>query len=216
MDVFMDHALVCPCGGDRTLRHNAIRNVTYAACRESGINAELEKAGLLPPRSTDEEVTPAHRTDQRGRRPADIWVPRGFDGHGGAIDFAVTSGLRTDRIGAAATDPSSIGAAYEEHKRRYLDTERQCNDQGFQFLPFVVEAHGGGLAIGARRIISFIAKSAAARNGEEIEVESAGLSRSISISIHRENARAILRRQWPALVAAPAVDPGVWLVPQWQ
>ena len=72
MDVFMDHALVCPCGGDRTLRHNAIRNVTYAACRASGINAKLEKAGLLPPRSTDEEVTPAHRTDQRGRRPADI------------------------------------------------------------------------------------------------------------------------------------------------
>ena len=97
------------------------------------------------------------------------WVPRGFDGHGGAIDFAVTSGLRTDRISAAATDPSSIVAAYEEHKRRYLDTERQCNEQGFQFLPFVVEAHGVGLAIGGRRIISVIAKSVAARNGEEIE-----------------------------------------------
>ena len=28
LDVYMDHALVCSCGGDRTLRHNAFRNVT--------------------------------------------------------------------------------------------------------------------------------------------------------------------------------------------
>ena len=33
LDVFMDHALVCGCGGDRTLRHNAARDALYAdAC----------------------------------------------------------------------------------------------------------------------------------------------------------------------------------------
>ena len=34
--------------------------------------------------------------------------------------------------------------------------------------------------------------------------------------IEMARARPILRRQWPAVVSAPAVDPGVWLVPQCQ
>ena len=216
LDVYMDHALVCSCGGDRTLRHNSIRNVTYHSCREAGTNAELEKAGLLPPRPTDEDVTPAYRSGQRGRRPADIWIPRADDGRGAAIDFAVTSGLRADRLNAAATDPSSISAAYEVYKRSYLDTERQCNEQGFHFLPFVVEAHGGGLALGARRLVSFIAKVGAARSGEEIEDESVGLMRRISIALHRENARSILRRMWPAWATTSTVAPGAWMSSQWQ
>ena len=216
LDIYMDHALVCSCGGDRTVRHNAIRNVTYSGCREAGINAELEKAGLLPPRPNGEELTSTNRSDVRGRRPADIWIPQGFDGQGGAVDFAVTSGLRADRLAAAATDPLSIGAAYEDYKRRYLDTQTQCHQRGFHFLPFIAEAHGGGLAIGARRIVAFIAKSGAARSGEELEVESVGLLRRISIALHRENARAILRRLWPASATAPAVDPDAWLAAQWQ
>ena len=190
--------------------------MAHKACREAGINAELEKAGLLPPRPNGEEVTSAYRSTVRGRRPADIWIPNGFDGQGGAIDFAVTSGLRADRLAAAASDPASIGASYEVYKRTYLDTQDQCNHQGFQFLPFVVEAHDGGLAICARRIVAFIAKTGAARNGEEVEVEAAGLSRRISVYLQRENARAVLRRLWPAGDSAPAADPGAWAAPQWQ
>ena len=119
-------------------------------------------------------------------------------------------------MNAAASDPASIGASYEHYKRTYLDTQDQCHQQGFRFLPFVVEAHGGGLAICARRIVGFIAKSAAARNAEEIEVEAAGLSRRISISLQRENARAVLRRLWPTVGTTPADDPGVWAASQWQ
>ena len=216
LDIYMDHALVCSCGGDRTIRHNAVRNTTYSACREAGTNAELEKAGLLPPRPADEEVTSARRSEQRGRRPADIWLPRGIDGLGAAVDFAVTSGLRSDRLVTAAADPTCVLASYEDYKRSYLNTERQCNEQGFHFMPFIMEAHGGGFALGARRLISFIAKVAAARNSEDVEIESAGLMRRISISIHRENARSILRRLWPVSTATPVVDPGVWSSPQWQ
>ncbi len=54
LDVFMDHALVCPCGGDRTLRHNALRNAVCAEARSAGLGVEMGKAGLLPPRPDDE------------------------------------------------------------------------------------------------------------------------------------------------------------------
>ena len=216
LDVYLDHALVCSCGGDRTVRHNAIRNVTYRSCREAGTNAELEKAGLLPPRPSCEEVTSVHRAEPRGRRPADIWIPRAIDGRGAAVDFAVTSGLRADRLAIASADPSSVLSAYESHKRQYLDTEQQCNAQGFHFMPFVVEAHGGGFAIGARRLVSFIGKVAAARDGEEVEVASAGLMRRISISLQRENARSVLRRLSPASAATPVLDPSAWFAPQFQ
>ena len=50
LDRFGDHALVCPCGGDSTRRHNLLRNMTYHAAVSSNLNPELEKPGLLPQR----------------------------------------------------------------------------------------------------------------------------------------------------------------------
>ena len=55
---------------DVYLEHNVIRNVTCFACREAGVNAELEKAELLPPRPNDEEASPSYRPGHRRRRPA--------------------------------------------------------------------------------------------------------------------------------------------------
>ncbi len=48
MDRFGDHALTCPSAGDRTRRHNAIRNRVHEVSREAGLGPEKEKAGLLP------------------------------------------------------------------------------------------------------------------------------------------------------------------------
>ena len=47
-DRFMDHGLVCGCGGDRTKRHNCLRNETYHFAASAGLNPELEKPGRLP------------------------------------------------------------------------------------------------------------------------------------------------------------------------
>ena len=43
-----DLALTCACAGDRTRRHNAIRNRVHDAAEERGLGPEKEKAGLLP------------------------------------------------------------------------------------------------------------------------------------------------------------------------
>ena len=37
MDVWGDHASVCSCGGDRTIRHNAIRNICYQEATDAGL-----------------------------------------------------------------------------------------------------------------------------------------------------------------------------------
>ena len=50
VDRFGDHCLVCSVGGDRTKRHNLIRNEVYHQCCSAGLNPELECPGLLRPR----------------------------------------------------------------------------------------------------------------------------------------------------------------------
>ena len=50
VDRHADHCLTCACGGDRTKRHNTLRNEVFFFCISSGLNPELERPGLLPPR----------------------------------------------------------------------------------------------------------------------------------------------------------------------
>ena len=108
----MDHALVCGCGGDKTLRHNAARGVFHEDAQEAGLRSEREKAGLLPPRPEEESLR-AEKTSNNGRRPADVWIASWKGGRPAAIDFAVTSGLRADRISTAESDPASVWGSYE-------------------------------------------------------------------------------------------------------
>ena len=49
-DRFGDHARACPCGGDRTKRHNRLRTVLAAKATAAGLSPEVEKMGLLPER----------------------------------------------------------------------------------------------------------------------------------------------------------------------
>ena len=71
MDRWGDHALVCSCNGDRTLRHNAVRDAIFCEAIDAGVDAEREKAGLLPPKP-DEEAA------RNLRRPADVYLPVGM------------------------------------------------------------------------------------------------------------------------------------------
>ena len=172
------------------------------------MQSEREKQGLLPPRP-DDECLRGERVSG-GRRPADVWLASWAGGPPGAVDFAVTSGLRRDKLAMAADDPSAIWGGYEEHKRRHLDTESLCRDQGLSLLPFVVEAHGGGLGPVARRVCAAIARAGAARAGEEVEVQAASMVRRISISAHRENARSMLRRLGSTPSGPASLTPAAW------
>jgi hypothetical protein len=75
------------------------------------------------------------------------------------------------------------------------------------------------LGAAARRICGFVAKSGAARDGEDVEVQAVSLLRCISILLQRENARAVLRRLPPAPAQSQLVaNPDAWTLDstEWQ
>ena len=95
MDRYGDHALVCPCKGDRTVRHNELRNISCKEAVEANLRPEKEKANLLPgPRPQEDSIS----GDTGSRRPADLWLPRGSGRRAVALDFACSSGLKTDLV----------------------------------------------------------------------------------------------------------------------
>ena len=232
MDSFGDHALTCPCNGDRTVRHNALRNIVHAEATLGGMSPEREKPGLLPARPADDGVARSgigvaedETTRQpRARRPADVFLPRGVAGSPMALDFACTSGMRADRVRTARDSPTSVVAEYEHFKRGYKtpgdteSTERQCQIQGFQFVPMVVEAHGGGWGKGALQVLDAVAKSVEAVLPHEGEAASLRIPQRLSISLQRENARATIQ-MLAALEhdsgelssgEAPQLEPSLW------
>jgi len=202
LDRFGDHALVCSCGGDRTRRHNLLRNMVYHAASAARLCPELERPGLLPHRplhgsSYENGSAPGEQdSDPGARRPADVYIPRWRSGPPAAWDFAVTSGLRVDSVAASSQDSGAVCSKYEDFKCSYKDTKTLCQGQGITFIPMIVEATGGGWGKMARCVWSELAKSSALATGE-LESNSTCaimLHQRLSMTLHRENARACLRR----------------------
>ena len=72
----------------------------------------------------------------------------------------------------------------------------------------VIEAHSGGWGKTARQVLDAVAKHVSAVRYTEPDAESLSIAQRLSCSLHRENARAVLRRlQEPA----PAGEPGSWV-----
>ena len=113
-------------------------------------------------------------------------------------------------------DPASVFDRYENFKKSFQSTEQQCNAAGFGFHPFVFEAHAGGWSPLGRKICSHIAKNAAVIENTTVEAASLRIAQRLSAALHRENARAILKRQ--ALAQAPPYQGEWWehTCEQWQ
>ena len=200
MDVWADHALTCACGGDRTKRHNLVRNVAVRLANTAGWRPEPEKLGMLRPRPSQgsrgedgSEVREGSRGPE-ARRPADIYVPCWDLGGPAALDFAVTSGLRTDLLEQTVADGSSCLSTYEKFKNSFLDTAAHCASEGIAFVPMVVEAHSGAWGPAASKVWLKLGKAAALMSGESTAIEALRARQNLGLTLHRETARAILRR----------------------
>ena len=194
VDIYGDHCLVCSGGGDRTKRHNLLRNSAFHWCYNAGLNPELEKPGLLQPRPLQGALPEngIHLVSD-ARRPADIFLPRWRSGLPAALDFAVTSGLRADVVTASTPSVSAAIDNYEDFKRTHNNTDADCQAEGITFIPMVVEAVGGGWGSSAARLFSELAKIKSCVSGELRSSTLTHLYQNMGIILHRENARAILR-----------------------
>jgi len=160
VDRYGDHCLACSCGGDRTKRHNRVRNEVFFFCNAAGLAPELELPGSLQPRLLGGAL-PEHGTSRDhdcNRRPADVYLPRWRQGIPAALDFAVTSGLRDSIVHESARDGSAVVTQYEDFKCQTLNTASLCADEGIKFIPVVAEAHGGGWGREAHKVWNALAK----------------------------------------------------------
>ena len=206
MGRFGDHAEVCCCGGDRVVRHNAIRDGCFHELKAGLISVEREKAGLLPVRSPDEGLPGS----AQGRRPADLFITRTAAPL--AVDFAVASGIQQSLLASPTWDESAFIQNCEDWKIAYKDTGQQCAAQSIAFLPAIVEAHGGGMSLKLRQLFSQLAKEAAPALNRDPEAVSLRIAQRISCSLRREIARAVFHRRGHTLTEG--ADAGWDAVPE--
>ncbi len=109
---------------------------------------------------------------------------------------SITSRLRLEAISDSVRDPDAALTRYVDFRRGHQDTKTQCQSQGITFIPMVMEAVGGGWGKVARGVWSELAKTSALATGElQTDTSCAILLRQrLSMTLHRENARACLRR----------------------
>ena len=200
MDPFGDHAVACACAGDRTVRHNRFRNIFWEESRAAGLPTDKEKANLLPDRPSEEGIRPTTGKKAPGRRPADVFWKGGvpicgdIGVNGVAWDFAVTSGLRADKLTDQGADVERIFREYEHWKKQYKNTAEHCKSEGFAFEPLIIEAHGGGWSGTLRKVVDNIARRQDATSSGGAEPASLRIAQRLSICLQAENARAILKR----------------------
>ena len=182
------HCRQCAAGGDRTVRHNKVRNEVLNFCHQEAAmpQAELEKPGLLlPARPHDEQ--------QSARRPADIYLPRWYGGLPAALDFAVTSPNQSTTVGIAAREALHAAISYSETKRAHLNTATQCQTLGVTFLPMVCETTGAW-APEASAVLKQLARQAATREARPASECYRALLQRLAVQVRTANARAHLRR----------------------
>ena len=180
------HASVCCAGGDRTVRHNRVRNQVFQLAKRAALNPELERSGLLLPASHDD-------VDSQRRRPADVYLPAWLNGSPAALDFAVTAPQRQATIQQASMEALFSARQYSDTKRAHLDTARLCSEVGVEFQPMVCETTGAW-SPEAFFVLKQLSRTAASLTGRDEDACLAETLQNLSVTVRRCQARALLRR----------------------
>ena len=175
-DVLGDHSLVCGTGGERIVRHNAVRDAIFDTAAAAGLAPLKEGRALLP---------------GNNRRPADVFLPHWAGGLDAALDVTITHPLQAaTRAGAAATPGHAMTVAFENKCR---DTEELCREQGIKFIPIVAESLGGWHKVALEQFRKL--GSALARHTGQGEDEKVGhLVKRVAILLQRGLSSMLLNR----------------------
>ena len=153
--------------------------MVYLAALAAGMRVDRDEPGLLP--------------DDPRRRPGDLFFPTFPGGVPAALDFAVTSPLKMEGQGGAATTTLHAAMQYEEHKLADRDTAARCRRLGLQLKPMVVETLGGW-GPEAQKVLWVVAKAQAAASGQLMSLALNHLYQGLAVKLQRANAGAMLAR----------------------
>ena len=182
------HALTCRTGGHLGIRHNALREEIFLACRV---------ACLCPGRET-----PFLLSDSL-ERPADVFLPCFSLGQPACLDCAVTHPQQPIYVKDASLGKCAAANRYQCEVKEKMYAEK-CKENDLGFYPMVVEVFGGWGST-AVTVFRHIAKMCASQNGESEGAAKSRLMQRLSFSLQRCNARTLLARLDPS--AASLDDP---------
>ena len=192
LDSHSYHAATCCAGGERTLRHHAVRDLLCTWTTRAGFQPEKEKPGLLLPQRPDE-----HHLS--GRRPADLFVSS-YLGSPTAFDLAFTAPQRQETLGTASRQALAAATAYAGTKMAHLQTAEVCRSQGIRFTPLVAETTGAWEPQSAA-FLKRVARAVAAREGSDAAQLEGQLVQELSVTARACRARAVLHRRAEAAFA---------------
>ena len=187
LDTLSLHASTCVAGGEKTLRHTAVRDTLYRWADRAGLQPEKERAGLPVPPQRPEDVTNQHR------RPADIFLPS-LNGVPAALDLAITAPQRQDIVALAGATSLAAATSYAATKASHLNTAALCAQQGVHFMPVVAESTGAWEPEASKLLLQ-LSRSTAARTGDDAATLHSDLLQELSVVIRSHRARAVLRRR---------------------
>lgn len=178
MDVYGDHAFVCSCKGDRTTRHNALRDVIHNNMVTAVFSPVLE---------------PPHILRNSGQKPADIFTPNWADGKAACFDVAVTCPLQSKYLAHSAQTQLYAANHYAEYVKVPKYT-KVVEEMGLNFIPLIFESFGGMNPVCEETLLR-VARQTAHRLSIDNSVAINHLFQSVSVTLHRRNARMLLSRR---------------------
>ena len=171
-----DHAASCGWGGERTYRHDAIRDCLFSTCVQACLGPTREDRALIPGRQA---------------RPADIYLPSWSGGLDTALDITVINPLQQTLMDRSAANPGhALQVAFDRKMSRHGE---DCRTAGIAFMPLPLDtlgAWGESTVREVKKMGSFLARLT---GGEESEIIRHLIQR-VSITLMKVNANLILNR----------------------
>ena len=115
-------------------------------------------------------------------------------GQPAALDFGVTCGLRNDILEHSVNNNQYATEQYAQLKRNTLNMKVRCLQNDMLFVPMIMEDSGGTWGTDANDIWKSVIQTTASLTGEPRSSIANSLYQALSFSLHKANARAILKR----------------------
>ena len=181
-----DHAISCGYQGERTARHNHLRDILYHTAVSAALGPTREDRALIPGTEA---------------RPADVLIPNWTGGKDTALDVTVINPLQTTLVAQAATTPGhALTVAYN---RKMTQSAEACRLEGIVFIPMAAETFGGwheSAVLQVKKLGSALAR----HTGQEESDKIRHLYQGLAVRLAKGNAALFLNRT-PAF-PAPDID----------